>query len=200
VQHEEALQLIYNQRHTKDIADAVALLYYTKTSGLLLNNQTNISWAGVVTGLCRLHAITVPQWKVNPDFAPSIDMAYKIARDPEAQEYVQWIDYNLYRWVITGHTDLAWALLCMAHSPNEPLRKLTIGALSRVLHTPNGLPITDSQGNTKAKAQFDDLRMQMTELAPEFAKMSIEERKRPFTQLPFSAEYLLAHPRSQVLQ
>lgn len=182
----DALNYVWHYRLYPAPEHAPAFFAFCTKARLLWHSATATAIAGAVVALCDRHPVEYETWK--KEFAALITQAYSIARSKKAMSDVLWAEYLVNRWLILGTDEAAWALLLRAHHPNEALRTGAQSAINKICFSQDGVAMTDSKGNVIGKVTFEDMRLQMLRIANEFRRFSIEQRRLPFTSIPFSPE------------
>ena len=178
MQLDEILTIIYNFRHAPEL-NAVAEIFDFTIAHRLLNKETGIGWAGVITALCDKYPLQSPLWRET--YGAMLSRAWRIATSESTQQQRQWADYLTYRWIILATAESAWELLQCAHNPeNKDLAEGAQTAISKICYSQDSKPTTSTQGDLQGKTQFEDLRVQMLTLAGEFKSMTPKQRAKPY--------------------
>jgi hypothetical protein len=190
----QALELVYNYRLVPDPAVVPVLFNWTRVTKILHDPHTALPWSGVITGLYDRHGEQQKLWKEL--HGETLDRAFRVARHYKSPLEVAYADYLAYRWLILNTDREAWELLLRAHHKYKDLAQGAQRCIEKIMTgtaivRSDGRPVLDSRETMQGSYQFPDMRDQMIALTKEFRRMTWEERRRPFSLLPFSPEFRL---------
>jgi hypothetical protein len=188
----DILQVVMHYRLEPDPLVVPPILSFTAKERLMFRRETAIPWSGVIDGFCTRYPEHYTMWKgMHYD---TLMQSIKVTNHIASKLSPLWADHLLYRWLIIGRDQDAWALLLRAHDTNKDNASAAQRCIEKVcmgieLADNRGLAKTDSSGTTQGILGFPDLRQQMLELNEEFRVMTVAQRGLPFSLLPFSREF-----------